>query len=79
MSHGYCASVQVDFVLSDIKQFHVGDADNREGFVELEVVDLADCETGAGQYFLGGLVGGDGEVNGIEFCIGVSDYSGQGP
>ena len=59
------ASVEVDLVLTDVEQLHVGQCDNGEGLVDLEGVDGALLDTSVLERLGDSKSGGGGELGGV--------------
>ena len=78
VTHGHGSSVDVALWVRDVQEFHVGEGDHWEGFVELEKVDVGEVEAGFCQDFFGSVVRGDRKINGFDLSIGVADDSSEG-
>jgi hypothetical protein len=78
MSKGNCSSEDIGLFLRNIEEFHIGEADHCEGFVEFKEVDVLDFEACLFEGVLGGVVGSDGEIDGFGLCVSVTDDLCQG-
>ena len=62
MTESHSASVEVDLILLDIEDLHVGQSDNAESLVDLESIDGGDLDLGVLQSLGHSQSGSSGEV-----------------
>ena len=75
MSQSNCSSVNIDFVLRNIKKLHVSDANWRKGLIVLKPVHLTERQSSSSQHLVGSLMGSNGKVNRVKFSISIAYYS----
>lgn len=69
MTESHSTSVEVDLVLLDTEDLHVGQRNNAESLIDLESVNLGDVNLGVLEGLGHGKGGGSGELGGVLLSV----------
>ena len=78
MTNSNSTSVDVDLVFRQVKQFHVGEGNDAESFVDLESVNLVLSDTGLLESLGDGESRSDGEALGLALGVAPAEDLGDG-